>query len=442
MERLADIEVLALQCQSEQSKAYIAEAIQCYRAGAYRAAIVSTWIAVVFDLIDKIRELSLSGDGSAKELEKAYESYIDQIERSDPVGVKKALEFERNIIDACHQRLSFFDPQQLTELKRLHEDRNRCAHPSFQKIGVPYEPSAEQARLHIRNAIVHVLSSPPVQGKAALAELKTMVSSRYFPTEKNEAIQQLRESNFQNANSVLKRNFVDQLVFGFLTDGDVLFHKKQVFSALNAAKEMYPEEIEDRLRRQLNKIIRDAQDDDFTAAVALIARITCGWSLLEEARKEKVTKFVREAPDEDIFLVIPGLSNINSLEQDIRQRIHALEFTDIKTLVQYPESHTLLKEKVLSLLEDAKTLDDANRVLEQAVFPLFDELSPENIERIVRMPVEHGSALIGASKYGRFIEKVRESDTFSNQDLDSLLKETGADELASDVEQGEFADEF
>lgn len=184
MENLADIEALALRCRSDESKSYIAEAIRCYRASAYRAAIVNTWVAIVFDLIDKIRELSLSGDAKAKELETRYEMYIDQIQKGNTQGIKSALEFERSILNLCKDELQFFDPQQFTDLVRLREDRHRCAHPSFQHAGIPYHPSAEQARLHIRNAIVYVLAQPPVQGKAALAELKVLVSSAYFPDKK------------------------------------------------------------------------------------------------------------------------------------------------------------------------------------------------------------------------------------------------------------------
>lgn len=38
-EALSDIEALALKCRSEQSKDYIAEALFCYKSGAYRACI-------------------------------------------------------------------------------------------------------------------------------------------------------------------------------------------------------------------------------------------------------------------------------------------------------------------------------------------------------------------------------------------------------------------
>ena len=181
MHSLTDIEALVLQCNSDSSRLYVAEAISCYKAGAYRSAIVSTWIAIVFDLIDKIRELAISGDGKAKALYDKYEKYIEEIEKGNQTGVTKALEFEREIVEVCKDELGFFDQQQLTDLKRIKEDRHRCAHPSFQEVGLPFSPSAELARLHIRNAIVHVLSSPPVQGRSALASIVTQIESDFLP---------------------------------------------------------------------------------------------------------------------------------------------------------------------------------------------------------------------------------------------------------------------
>lgn len=192
-ESLADIEALSLRCSSEESKDYISEATLCYRVGAYRAAIVSTWIAVVFDLIDKIRELSLAGDHAARELEDKFQKYIDQINEGNRQGITKGLEFEREILTTCREKLQFFDQQQLQDLNRLREDRHRCAHPSFQQVGAPYKPSAEQARLHIRNAVVHVLAQPPVQGKAAIASIKKCVASDYFPEEMASTILQLKK---------------------------------------------------------------------------------------------------------------------------------------------------------------------------------------------------------------------------------------------------------
>src|SRR5690606_27488650 len=102
-------------------------------------------------------------------------------------------------------RLQFFDQQQSVDLERLREDRHRCAHPSFQRTGDPYRPSAEQARLHIRNAVVHVLASPPVQGKVAVAEVEAMIASDYFPLEVTAALTQLRGSAIATGTESLVR---------------------------------------------------------------------------------------------------------------------------------------------------------------------------------------------------------------------------------------------
>lgn len=58
---LTDLDELAQKVRDEQSRIYIVEAINAYRGGAYRAAIVATWIAVVYDIIAKLRELAKQG---------------------------------------------------------------------------------------------------------------------------------------------------------------------------------------------------------------------------------------------------------------------------------------------------------------------------------------------------------------------------------------------
>jgi hypothetical protein len=63
---LADLDELILRCHDERARSYIVEAVGCYRAGAYRSAIAATWVAVCYDIIDKLRDLSLAGDEGAE----------------------------------------------------------------------------------------------------------------------------------------------------------------------------------------------------------------------------------------------------------------------------------------------------------------------------------------------------------------------------------------
>src|SRR3954451_20548959 len=168
---LGDLDELVLSCRDEEAKSYVAEAVACYRAGAFRACIVSTWIAVVFDLIAKIRELSLGGDAAAKIIIDELTEWQPLIERDDLGAVRRSLELERDIVDIAHDKFAFFDGLQLRDLTRLRDDRNRCAHPTFQGNEQPYLPSSELARTHLVHAVRHVLSQPPVQGKAATAQI-------------------------------------------------------------------------------------------------------------------------------------------------------------------------------------------------------------------------------------------------------------------------------
>lgn len=70
---LSDLDELVLKCRDQKAKDYIKEAVSCYKAGAFRSAIVSTWIAVSFDVLDKLRELSLAGDQEAEKQIEAFD---------------------------------------------------------------------------------------------------------------------------------------------------------------------------------------------------------------------------------------------------------------------------------------------------------------------------------------------------------------------------------
>ena len=86
----------------------IEESIKCYRTGAYRASIVSSWLAVVHDLLSKIRELVVGGNGDAIALIKAFEEIYAAERREDPSALKRYLEFERKIIDNMKGKFDFF----------------------------------------------------------------------------------------------------------------------------------------------------------------------------------------------------------------------------------------------------------------------------------------------------------------------------------------------
>ncbi len=152
---LSDLDELVLKCRDEKAKSYIKESVSCYKSGAFRSAIVSTWIAVIFDIIDKLKDLALAGDKEA-------EKQLDEFEKARKAGdIATSLKFERDILKVARDRMEFISHLEFIDLDRLQQDRNRCAHPSMTSDGEIFNPSAELARVHIRSAIEHLLQYPP-----------------------------------------------------------------------------------------------------------------------------------------------------------------------------------------------------------------------------------------------------------------------------------------
>src|SRR5258706_1012915 len=116
---LGDLDELVLTCRSDEGRGYIAEAVACYRAGAYRACIVSTWIAVVYDLLSKIRELAISGDLEAQRIVTDLNKWQPLIAKSDLGAIKSSLDLEREIVTTANDKFGFFEGMQVQDLERL-----------------------------------------------------------------------------------------------------------------------------------------------------------------------------------------------------------------------------------------------------------------------------------------------------------------------------------
>ena len=123
--RLTDLDELAERVRDPGSLDYLVEAIDAHRGGAQRAAIVSTWVALTYDLMQKIRELAALGDAQAVQ----FTADVDRaVANSD---VPKQLKIERDLLETARDRFELISPHEFQELARLREDRHLCAHPAF-----------------------------------------------------------------------------------------------------------------------------------------------------------------------------------------------------------------------------------------------------------------------------------------------------------------------
>ena len=422
IERLSDLDELILRCRTEKAREYISEAVACYRSGAYRASIVNTWIAVVFDLIDKTRELSVAGEKNAEAILKKFETYQQQISEGNSQGINSALEFERNILVTAKDELQFFDVQQLQDLTRLREDRHRCAHPSFQKIEEPYRPSAEQARLHLRNAIIHVLSQPPVQGKAAIEDLIALVSSEYFPTAVPKAITQFKDSHLSRPSDVLIRGITDKLLFGFFENGTSLRFSKRARIAIKALLEMHREIVSDRIKKNLPKIIQKISDKELLFAVFLTLDLDGIWMDLEESSKIKIIQFIENAPAKEMLPSLRLAATNPDLAAIATTRIAGLTSDELGDAITKYDLGAFAIKSAIDRYTTVRSWADANQIAEKIIFPLFTHLSKGDIIKIIRAPKDSSADLIGSNTFRKFIDNVRQSEKFANDELNELLR--------------------
>ena len=67
--KLSDLEVLLTSIKNANVRSYATDAVNCYYVGAYRASILSIWIALVLDLYKKAEYISENfNDAAAKNL--------------------------------------------------------------------------------------------------------------------------------------------------------------------------------------------------------------------------------------------------------------------------------------------------------------------------------------------------------------------------------------
>ena len=384
-ERLVDLDALVLRCRDDQAREYIAEAIACYRAGAFRSCIVATWIAVVYDFMDKLRELELTGDKKAREALEEFEEIQKQHD------VKRALEFERQVIEMAKDDFELISPLEYIDLIRLQDDRNRCAHPSMNSFEEIYQPTAELARCHLRNAVVHMLQRPPVQGKAALDRLVRQVSSEYFPQTLDAAMRSFETGPLVRPRESLVRNFIivlmKELLLGNLDENG----EQRYATALNAVRGMHRSVTEKTFAEKLSDVMRRMDDEQLLRAIKFLHAIPDIWQFLEDDICAVLENYAESLPAEDL---VPGLLyalHLPPLREKASTALHGVTAEQLYDLIRadHRDSREEFVDQAVNLYIGAYSFQNANFVGTHLIIPLARHLKPHHVERIIKAAAEN-----------------------------------------------------
>lgn len=420
--QFADLDDLTLRCHDHRARSYMLEAIASYKAGAMRAAIISTWIAVAFDFIDKVIQLDQQGDAAAAEI--AAEVRALQVAHD----VSRSLAFERSILDRALDTLGLVSVSEYTDLRRLYEDRHRCAHPSMNAEGEIFQPTAEQVRYHIRSAVDSLLSQPPTSGKAAIESIVNQVEGEYFPEDVNKAVTILQKGPLSKARPALVRNLVIIFIKRSIDPTVSRPLRLRLSAALNALISIHPEVGNRTVSEKLSVLLRALPDEHYASAIALSLRLKDGQAYLDKDIRERLSQFISVCP----YAKLQSLGTLafggTFLNDAISNRILALnpaDFTKLigerKSFLKFPAS----KSRAIEVFKTASSYDQADLIANTVIVPLKDDFSEEEVEKIVTFSFEN-SQIRGRNQFSDVMMSLRENPQVNPQRWDALLDKFNA----------------
>lgn len=416
---IAGFEELALRCPDTSAKQHILEAMKCYEGGAYRAAIVSAYVAVCFDLIEKLRILSAGGDTAATKEVEHLTNIQTQHERNDPSAIPSLLAFERSLLELFRDKFEFFGIDEFEQLSRLRFDRNRCAHPSFTKSSEPFAPSAELARSHIRGAVEHALSQPPRQGKAALAGLEATINSPYFPTETSEIVIRLRASGLNNSRPSLMRAFVDELTFGYTKPGHG-YHKKSIIpQVVAAAIEIDRASALPRAITAAEKLLATTDTHAVRIGAGLVLTLMEVAERIDAATRVTMAKWLVKNEEPSLGGIVRRALKIEWLRPEAEKVIQRLTREELGRMSSKLPAKMLSRAAVL--YAESPNWDAANSFAAKVAVPNAADFSEADLELIFDHVNKGRGDLRGSHGFHDFIEALYDSHTLGEASISALL---------------------
>lgn len=399
-----------------RAKIYVWEAVACYRAGAFRAAIVGTWIAVCFDIIEKIRELALSGDKEA-------EKQARELENTRKAGdLASALKFEREILKLARDKFELLSHLECVDLERLQDDRNRCAHPSLVSEDQAYSPSAELARAHIHAAVTHLLQHPPAQGKYALDRLLREIDSEYFPTEVSQARTTLSSGPLRKPRESLTRNFTLLLVKCLLKEKIDWKKRQRVVAALRAVAELHRVQYEATLAEKLSTLLRTLEDAELVNATGFLEAIPDSWQHVEVDCRQRLKSFVAALPA-DHLEDLGFLLKFEPLRQPAESRVNHATRAELKNTLFFDGLPVKLADRYIELYLDSNSFDQANEWAKDLSL-YTPSLSKDQIMRIVTS-VQKNQQVLNSFELEALLTRLRSLKTIPEGEFDALLHANG-----------------
>ena len=376
---VTDIDALPHRVRDPNSKRLIDDALDAYRGGALRSAIVSTWIAVLYDIASKARELARLGDPA---LVKFVNDLDNAIKNDDH---KKMIEIERNILEDAAEKFQIITLYEKESLQRIKEDRNKCAHLSIVSEDQVFQPSPDLVRSHIVHALQHLLVHAPLQGKSAIQGFLVGIVSDSFPSTQDEARKFFFSKYLERSKDVFVKNIIIIIlkVF-FLKSNDELFqYRRRLSWILSEISEKRHDVFSEVAKPFLGTQSSVEIEKNLLSVCMLLAENNQLWGWLHDTVRLAIPALIEKSnADELIDHCVPNAHKIKEIRHSVEERVRELDYLEqCHIIITYPNKHFVpLGIEIYSKSKDYKA---AMHIGFSIVLPLAKHFEPDDIISIL-----------------------------------------------------------
>ncbi len=380
-----DLDIMVTRIRDPRSRPYFLDAVKAYKAGALRAALSSTWVAVVYDLIMKYRELSALGELGATAFLRTWDTATANDDR------QKLVRLETEIIDDATTKPQLLNHIAKTQLDRLREDRNLCAHPAFSTEADLFEPPPEMVRLHLVNAIELVLSQAPLQGKAISERFGVDVQSVGFPTDRlkirdyveQRYLAQTRPQNVNNFGIVLAKS----LLKGIPPEWED--SRQKVIDSLIAVRECAPSAWPD-ISASIVQIMNSLEPEERGRAIGFLAGFPDFWRQLDDPTQTELRETVKNITPTGLtdYRLLAGVRLLEFQEHllDLMKALPPEQLCEAVNQEALPE----LWPRSLQCYADSGSFRDSEGNFHDFILPFSGKLRSEQIDGLLEAVVANG----------------------------------------------------
>jgi hypothetical protein len=401
-----DLDILLTRIRNPQSRMYFLDAVKAYKAGALRASLSSPWVALVYDLIAKYRELDGLGDAAAAAFIQSWDA-ATQI-----ADTRRLLQLEASIVDDATVNTQILNPIAQTHLDRLKQDRNYCAHPAFSAEGELFMPSHELVRMHLVNVVELVLAREPQQGTTIFNLFDNDVQSSGFPTSharildyvEQRYLERLRGQNVRNFGTVLAKSLIKGIPPHL--DG----HRAKIVSTLVALRERAPNSWPE-VTTAIVRLIDGLEPQYRVRAITFIAAFPAFWDRLQEPTRTALQETVdnTDAATLTDFAILGGLS-VPQFRPSLLQLIAGLSDAQLEQAVAAAPVIDLWPRAV-DRYRRSGGFRNSEAYFRDLIAPFSGRLDSQHLDQLLDAVGENGQNWDAAGTPGALLALLREAGT-------------------------------